>query len=84
MVYYLILCKSLTYAQRTAEALERAGIPTHIQRVPHLMSEGGCSHGVKIAGRSLTAALTTLRRVGLSPTRIFITQGDGSYREVSL
>ena len=26
MVYYLIICRSLTYAQRTAAALERAGI----------------------------------------------------------
>ena len=25
MVYYLIVCRSLTYAQRTASALERAG-----------------------------------------------------------
>ena len=26
MLYYLIVCRSLTYAQRTAAALERAGI----------------------------------------------------------
>ena len=26
MVYYLIICRSLTYAQRTAHVLERAGI----------------------------------------------------------
>lgn len=26
MVYYLIVCRSLTYAQRTASALERAEI----------------------------------------------------------
>ena len=25
MLYYLIVCRSLTYAQRTAAALERAG-----------------------------------------------------------
>lgn len=84
MVYYLILCKSLTYAQRTASALERAGIRAHIQRIPQMISQSGCSHGVKIAGRSLTSALTTLQRAGLSPTRLFITEGDGSYREVFL
>ena len=34
MVYDLIVCRSLTYAQRTAAALERAGvrIATHIAR----------------------------------------------------
>lgn len=30
MLYYLIVCRSLTYAQRTAAALERAGITAHI------------------------------------------------------
>ena len=34
MVYYLIVCRSLTYAQRTASALERAGITAHILRSP--------------------------------------------------
>ena len=29
MVYYLIVCRSLTYAQRAAAALERAGITAH-------------------------------------------------------
>ena len=34
MLYYLIVCRSLTYAQRTAAALERAGITAHILRSP--------------------------------------------------
>lgn len=84
MVYYLILCKSLTYAQRTAAVLERSGIPAHIQRAPRQITSGGCSHCVKISQRSLTAAMTALQRAGLTPTRIFITEGDGSYREVAL
>ena len=29
MLYYLIVCRSLTYAQRTAHVLERAGIPLY-------------------------------------------------------
>lgn len=29
MVYYLIVCRSLTYAQRTASALERAALRPH-------------------------------------------------------
>mgnify|MGYP001862318501 CR=1 FL=1 len=34
MVYYLILCRSLTYAQRTASVLERAGIAARVLRSP--------------------------------------------------
>ena len=39
MVYYLIICRSLTYAQRTAQVLERVGIPGWVQRSPKLTSK---------------------------------------------
>ena len=84
MVYYLIVCRSLTYAQRTASALERAGITAHILRSPKMISGEGCSHSVKISQRSLPDALRVLQRAELSPKRIFITAGDGSYQEVEL
>lgn len=84
MVYYLIVCRSLTYAQRTASALERAGISAQILRSPKAISSEGCSHSVKVSQRSLTAALIVLKRVGLNPEQVYITSGDGSYREVSL
>ena len=84
MVYYLIVCRSLTYAQRTQMALERAGITAHILRSPKVIDSEGCSHSVKISQRNLPDALRILQRVGLSPKRIFITAGDGSYQEVAL
>ena len=84
MVYYLIVCRSLTYAQRTAAALERAGIHGQVLRSPRSISPEGCSHSVKIAQRNLPDALVVLKKMRLSPGRIFITSGDGSYREVSL
>ncbi len=84
MVYYLIVCRSLTYAQRTAAVLERAGISAHILRSPKSISTEGCSHSVKVSQRSLSSALVVLKKVGLNPERVYITSGDGSYREVSL
>lgn len=84
MVYYMIVCKSLTHAQRTASVLERSGVTAHILRSPQQVAESGCSHSVKISQRSLTTALTVLKRAELTPTRLFITEGDNSYREVSL
>ena len=67
MLYYLIVCRSLTYAQRTAAALERAGISAYIMRSPKSIAGEGCSHSVKIAQRHLTQALQILNRAGLSP-----------------
>ena len=84
MNHYLIVCRSLTYAQRTASALERAGITAHILRSPKAIDREGCSHSVKVSERSLADALTILARVGLTPKRIYIIAGDGSYKEVLL
>ena len=84
MVYYLIVCRSLTYAQRTAAVLERVGIAARLMRSPRIIAGEGCGYSVKIAERNLALALTTLARQGLSPKRVFIQNGDGSYREVGL
>lgn len=84
MVYYLIICRSLTYAQRTAAALERAGISAHILRSPKTIDREGCSHAVKVSERNLADALLVLGRVGLTPKRIYIMSSDGSYKEVQL
>ena len=84
MIYYLIICRSLTYAQRTARVLERVGITAHILRAPRAIAGEGCSHGVKIAQRRLPEALTVLNRAGLSPKRVFLLEPDGSYQEVRL
>ena len=84
MLYYLIVCRSLTYAQRTASVLERTGITAHILRSPKAIDREGCSHSVKVSERSLADALTILARVGLTPKRTYIKAGDGSYKEVLL
>lgn len=84
MVYYLIICRSLTYAQKTAAALERAGITAHIMRSPRSITGTGCTHAVKVSERRLSDALTVLNRVELSPDRVYIMDADGSYKEVRL
>ena len=84
MVYYLIVCRSLTYAQRTARVLERAGISGYIMRAPQLISGEGCSHCVKVAERWLAPALKVLNREGLGPKRVFLQNEEGSYSEVTV
>lgn len=84
MVYYLIICRSLTYAQRTAQILERGGITAHMLRSPRDITGEGCSHAVKVAERSLPDALVLLNRAGLPPRQVFIISSDGSQKEVRL
>ena len=42
------------------------------------------AHAEPVETARLADALRVLHRVGLEPSRIFITAGDGSYREVEL
>lgn len=84
MVYYLIMCRSLTFAQKTAAALDRAGITAHIMRSPKSIAQTGCGYSVKVSELRLADALKVLNRVNLSPERVYIISADGSYKEVSL
>ena len=82
MVYYLIICRSLTYAQRTAHVLERAGISGFVMRAPKLISKEGCGYCVRVPERKLPDALVVLRREGMAPKQVFLQSADGGYSEV--
>ena len=82
MVSYLIVCRSLTYAQRTAAVLERAGITARLFRAPKSIVGVGCGYAVKVAERRLAQSLALLHQAGLPPKGVFLPQADGSYREV--
>ena len=64
--------------------MERTGITARVLRSPKSIAGEGCSHSVKISQRSLPEALLVLQRADLTPKRIFITAGAGSYQEVEL
>ena len=82
MLYYLIICRSLTYAQRTARLLERAGIGSHVMRTPKTISKEGCNYCVRLKESRLADALKLLRRENISPKQIYLQSADGVYQEV--
>ena len=82
MVYYLIVCRSLTYAQRTAAVLERGGITGVVLRAPKSIVGEGCGYAVKVSERRLAQSLVLLNRAELRPKGIYIAESDGSYRQV--
>ena len=81
-MHYIIMCRSLTCAQRIAKTLERAGMIVRVIRPPAAMSENGCSYGVKIRERNFSAALDIMRRIPLKHGKIYSVQNDGSFGEV--
>ena len=83
VVYYLIMCRSLTYAQRTVRVLERGGISGHMMRAPKMITKEGCTYCVKISEQKLTDALKLLHREGIYPKQVFLQSSEGSYSEVT-
>ena len=82
MLYYLIVCRSLTYAQRTASSLEQKGIGAQILRLPKSIAAEGCGYAVRVSQKDLIDALSELRNVGLKPKRVYVILDEGEYREV--
>lgn len=84
MIYYLITCRSLTYAQKAARALERAGITASITRLPRGLSKEGCAYGIKVSERKVSQSLVTLKAAGIAYSKIFSLQRDGTATEVNI
>lgn len=84
MIFYLLICRSLTYAQRTAKALERSGITAIVTRVPQTITSDGCGYCVKVSAKNISNALVALKDAELYPIKIFVLYADGNFGEVKL
>ena len=79
---YLIMCKSLTNAQRAALALERRGVSAVVVKAPHSLRANGCGYALSLY-RRLPEAAEILKAEGLLTGRIYLRLEDGSYREAN-
>lgn len=71
MATYLISCRSLTYAQRAARALERNGITATIARLPRELGGTGCGYCVRVSEQKLSRAQRVLYEANLPFGKIF-------------
>ena len=78
----LILCRSLTNAQRAALLLERRGIRASVIKAPQNLRGNGCGYAV-ILWRHLPEAVALLRESGLLSGRIYRRDESGVYTEVT-
>ena len=83
MNHYLIVCRSVTQAQRAGYLLSAAGITNRIFRSPVGLTERGCSYSVRIGEPYLARAMEILRQNSLQPLKLFL-HWDGQYFEVAL
>ena len=84
MEEYLITARSVTHAQRMAQALERKGLHAVVARAPMGLTGRGCGYVLRLRGRPrMEAALRLLREAGFVPTQVFRRRDDG-YEEVEV
>jgi len=77
----LIMCKSLTNAQRGVLLLERRGISASVVKSPQNLRVGGCGYAISLF-RRLQEAAAILRDSGLLSGKIYYRSEDGEYLEV--
>ena len=82
MFRYLIMCRSLTYAQRASRLLERHGITAAITKLPQSVADSGCSYCVRVNEKNYRSALTILKEAGLNPGKVFRLNEGGEPQEV--
>ena len=83
MEHYLILARSVTYAQRMQRAVTGVGVRCQMFRAPRDLSESGCAYAIKVSREEMEKALNAIYKAGLGPVRVFWYQ-QGMYREVSV
>lgn len=79
---YIFMCRSLTYAQSAARALEKNAISATTKKAPAGLSGSGCSYSVSVSQRKAEAAAALLRREGLLQGKVFLQRDDGTFAEV--
>ena len=77
-MHYLLSFRSLTYAQRAARILERAGITGTVSRVPKAAATRGCAYCVIVAARHKERAMAILAGAGIAPERVLLRRPDGT------
>ena len=81
-MHYIILCRSMTNAQRAARTLQAAKIFASVTQAPQRANPGGCVYGVKIGARNLEAAEEVLSHAGIETGGVFELAPNGGIREV--
>ena len=78
---YLIMCRSLTWAQRSAALLERGGITASVVKAPQGLSTSGCVYAISIY-RRFEEARNLLAKNNMINGKIFKRTETGEYQEI--
>ena len=83
MEEYLLTARSVTHAQRMAQALAPNGIRAAMGRAPVGLTGSGCGYVLRLPASRAPEAAVLLRSLGIGPLRVFQRQGS-AYNEVEI
>ena len=72
---YLILARSITYAQRMQSVLGRVGLRCQISRAPRTLTDLGCAYVLGIETNDIGGVILLLEKEGLKPVSVFRREG---------
>lgn len=83
MEHYVMIARSVTYAQQMQSVLSANGIRSQYYRAPRELSDRGCAYAVRVPENQIATALAALKNARLAPVKIYLTQNN-KYREAAL
>lgn len=84
MKFYYITFRSVTFAQRGEQVLNKAGIRCTLQRTPRWMESQGCGYSLRIWTADVTSGVELLRSEGVPMRKVYVQREDGALEEVTL
>ena len=78
MMQYLILCPSLTGAQKMQRIFERAGLTSTLVKAPQRLSVNGCGYALRLY-RKIDRALELIEKNKLMHGKIYRIEDNGTY-----
>lgn len=81
---YIIMCRSLTYAQRAVRVLESSGIHGGLTKAPQGVTPEGCTFGVRVNEKHMPKAVAVVSSAGIKVGKVFRVSDDGKAAEVKM
>lgn len=82
MESYIIMCRSLTYAQRAERLLTRSNIGAGLVKAPQGVTPEGCSYGLRVSARNRAKALVIMKSAGIATGKVYRMDSAGNAAEV--
>ena len=81
---FYVTFRSVTFAQRGEQVLEKGGIRCSLQRTPKWMEERGCGYSLRFWTNDLNYVMALLRQERVLFKKLYAQLEDGTLEELTL